>query len=52
MIVSKLMKGIMFRGKNVKEDELYYNNLKIFFKDMVENVMIVDLLCNDIIRIV
>ena len=41
----------MPRGKNVKEDELYYNNLKTSSKDMAENVMIVDLLRNDITRI-
>lgn len=51
MIVSKPMKGTMPRGKNVKEDELYYNNLKTSSKDMAENVMIVDLLRNDITRI-
>ena len=32
MIVSKPMKGTMPRGKNVKEDELYYNNLKPLLK--------------------
>ena len=32
MIVSKPMKGTMPRGKNVKEDQLYYNNLKLPLK--------------------
>lgn len=52
IIVSKPMKGTMPRDKDPQVDARNYELLKHSLKDRAENVMIVDLLRNDIARIV
>ncbi|WP_034583802.1 aminodeoxychorismate synthase component I [Helicobacter pametensis] len=51
-ITTKPMKGTMPRGKNVQEDEANKNFLASDIKNRSENVMIVDLLRNDLSKIV
>lgn len=51
-IITKPMKGTMPRGKNKSEDEHYKTLLKNDEKNLSENVMIVDLLRNDLAKLV
>jgi para-aminobenzoate synthetase/4-amino-4-deoxychorismate lyase len=50
-ILCRPMKGTIKRGKNVREDKNFYEELMNSEKDKAENIMIVDLLRNDVGRI-
>ncbi|MCV3376394.1 bifunctional chorismate-binding protein/class IV aminotransferase [Campylobacter sp. IFREMER_LSEM_CL2194] len=51
-IITKPMKGTIKRSNNPKEDEILKNFLKCDKKTISENVMIVDLLRNDISKLI
>ncbi len=47
-LISQPIKGSIKRGRDNKEDSYYLNKLKFNKKDIIENVMIVDLVRNDL----
>ena len=50
LLISQPIKGSIKRGKDKEEDNYYLNKLKYNDKDIIENVMIVDLVRNDLSR--
>ena len=50
VLISQPIKGSIKRGKDNEEDNYYLNKLKYNDKDIIENVMIVDLVRNDLSR--